>query len=668
MLRILSFLFLFIFLCSFQMQAQESKAKEEDSLYSQNLEEVIIIAHKTLAQQTEKPLGTLDNYLEKSSVMNLIKRGAYAWEPFINGMASERSVITIDGMRIYAACTDKMDPTTSYVEISNLSKANIHSATSGSSAGATIAGGLDLIQRKTGFGSKNWNGSLMSGLEWNNMQKIFGGSMSYQQPDFYWDASATYRNAKNYKAGGGEEILYSQFSKLNLASNLGYKVGAHQELSASLIFDNAIDVGYPALPMDVALARAYIAAVNYTRHHLTENIHHWETKVYYNDVKHVMDDTKRPIVPIRMDMPGWSRTAGFYSKILGDWMQQNWMLNLSGHQNYSYAEMTMYANNPGEKEMFMLTWPGVKTHYLDLYGQDEWQVSETFKLNFNFGLAMHNNIIQDTFGFQSLQIFYPELKKSNTRFLKRLSGNASYQLKDWIFNLGLSYGERAPSVSEAYGFYLFNSFDKHDYVGNPLLENEKSTALNFSLAYGKERFFAKFNASYFYIFDYIIGIPNKDLVAMTIGGAGVRIYQSIPNAQLSNFSLDLTYQLLPELLWTQKLSYRRGLGETLGNLPMMQPFSYNTDLSFSYLQYKANVNFLYQAAQEKISVAFGEKPLPTYYLVNLSASRSFQFGKHTMLLNVGLENLLDRHYTTFADWNRIPRMGRNIFCNVVWQF
>lgn len=73
---------------------------------------------------------------------------------------------------------------------------------------------------------------------------------------------------------------------------------------ASVIFDRAKDVGYPALPMDVSRARAAIASVQ----HLVENIapvlRSWETKLYYNNVLHEMDDTKRPVVPIHMDMPG----------------------------------------------------------------------------------------------------------------------------------------------------------------------------------------------------------------------------------------------------------------------------------------------------------------------------------------------------------------------------
>src|SRR5690554_2281749 len=96
-----------------------------DSLPNITIEEVIVISNSSNQHHKEpKALAPLDSYLEKSASVNMVKRGAYAWEPMLQGMATERSVITLDGMRIYGACTDKMDPITSYVEISNLSKAH----------------------------------------------------------------------------------------------------------------------------------------------------------------------------------------------------------------------------------------------------------------------------------------------------------------------------------------------------------------------------------------------------------------------------------------------------------------------------------------------------------------------------------------------------------------
>ena len=80
---------------------------EEDSLQSVNLNEVILVSSNRLNhQKTEKPLAGLDAFLESSRNVSMVKRGAYAWEPAMNGMASERLSVTIDGMQIFGACTD----------------------------------------------------------------------------------------------------------------------------------------------------------------------------------------------------------------------------------------------------------------------------------------------------------------------------------------------------------------------------------------------------------------------------------------------------------------------------------------------------------------------------------------------------------------------------------
>src|SRR5699024_12147929 len=88
----------------------------------------------------------------------MIKRGAYAWEPTINGMGSERSNITIDGMHIFSACTDKMDPITSYVEVTNLSSVDIASGQKGNEHGMSISGSINLVRKKSDYNMKGTSG------------------------------------------------------------------------------------------------------------------------------------------------------------------------------------------------------------------------------------------------------------------------------------------------------------------------------------------------------------------------------------------------------------------------------------------------------------------------------------------------------------------------------
>lgn len=128
-----------------QIQAQENSS---DTIKSKHIQEVIVFGTTKISTKENKPLGSIDEYLQKSAKVEMVKRGAYAWEPLINGLPTERTLVTIDGMRIFGACTDKMDPITSYIEVSNLMEASISSGQEGSCHGNTIGGSIDLKKKQ----------------------------------------------------------------------------------------------------------------------------------------------------------------------------------------------------------------------------------------------------------------------------------------------------------------------------------------------------------------------------------------------------------------------------------------------------------------------------------------------------------------------------------------
>src|SRR5690606_25391613 len=105
------------------VSAQENS--EEIKKDTTNLDEVIVLGRRKLSNyRQEKTLSSIDDYLEKSNKITMIKRGNYAWESSINNKNSERLNVTISDMQIFRACTDKMDPITPYVNVSNLQKVN----------------------------------------------------------------------------------------------------------------------------------------------------------------------------------------------------------------------------------------------------------------------------------------------------------------------------------------------------------------------------------------------------------------------------------------------------------------------------------------------------------------------------------------------------------------
>lgn len=655
---------LFLVLSWSQLYSQEILP---DSLPNITIEEVIVISISSNQHHKEpKALAPLDSYLEKSASVNMVKRGAYAWEPMLQGMATERSVITLDGMRIYGACTDKMDPITSYVEISNLSKAHINNGQSGAQHGGTIAGSINLIRRRTGFGGSGFGGSAFTGFESGNEQKIFGVTLQYSDNRFFTDIDFTYRDAENYKAGGNREILYSQFTKYNISAISGYKLSEKQHIEASIIFDKATDVGYPALPMDVSLARAFIGSLQYNYDDLSERFSLWETKAYFNTITHIMDDSPRPDVPIRMDMPGWSETWGMYSKLKGDYNRHGFTATLSGHHNNSLAEMTMYPNNPNENEMFMITWPDVNTLYGGIHIEDNITLNHCFHLIVSGGIGFHQNSIKNDFGLESLQIFYPEMNDSKSRILKNLASQLVYHHKSWTHTLGLGYGERAPSVSEGYGFYLFNSFDAFDYVGNPFLKNEKSLDISLSSGFKNEKVAVKWQGSYFRISDYIIGKPNENLLPMTIGANGIKVYEGLDYAMIFNTDMALEYFVTNYWTLSGKVSYRFGEDHNQNRLPLIQPFQYGLGVHYQKSSFSAEASLEGSTRHARYSAEFGETPKAGYLVTNLAISKTVYLNEHKLVFKLGAENLFDTYYTTFSDWNNIPRMGRNIFANVIF--
>ncbi len=640
-------------------------AQTNDTL--RKLDEVILIApKKELNLRQSKPLTSIDDYLQKSALVTMIRRGAYAWEPAINGMATERTLVTIEGMHIFGACTDKMDPITSYVEVSNLSEAVIISGQHGSGFGSTIGGAVDLKRNRSGFLSAGWKTAVNSGFESNGSQKIVGTAINYSTRSFFVDTDLMYRNAGNYYAGNRKEIPFSQFAKLNVSGTAGFPVAKNAVVEASVIYDKATDVGYPALPMDVSLAEALIASARFELKPENAPVSDWDSKIYFNTVTHVMDDTKRPDVAIHMDMPGKTKTFGGYSSVIAKYKKHQLKANLNSYYNISNAEMTMYPENPDENPMFMLTWPDVHTFFSGVFLEDSYESNCHAVLQFSGSIGHHSNTVASETGLESMRIFYPDMPETKNRLLKSLAVTYSFK-KTLEYSFGAGYGERAPSVSEGYGFYLFNSFDNYDYVGNPGLKNEKSLELNASVGYDDKKVSAKILVGYFHIDDYIIGKPDESLLPMTIGANGVKLYTALPFATIFNASTEFGWRISRTLSLKAQIGFARGTDDNDRNLPLIRPFSYNSALMYKKNRFSAELSVIGNGRQTNYADEFGEDATPDYAIVNCNAGYTFKLDKYDLYAKAGIENVFDAYYSTFSDWNDIPRPGRNFFVNLIFR-
>lgn len=61
------------------------------------------------------------------------------------------------------------------------------------------------------------------------------------------------------------------------------------------------------------------------------------------------------------------------------------------------------------------------------------------------------------------------MKQNYAQFIGRIAATYTWQSSHWSLSAGTGWGSRAPSITEAYGYYLNNTFDKYDYMTIPYL-------------------------------------------------------------------------------------------------------------------------------------------------------------------------------------------------------
>ena len=622
-------------------------------------------SNKQYVNQTA--VSRTEDILEKTEGVWMIKRGAYAAEPVIRGITGNRLLVTIDGMRIKGACTDKMDPATSYIEPTNLEKFELSKGGGNFQYGNALGGALNFNIKKPVFNP----GIPFSGKVETRYNSVSNGidnalQMNYSRDNYAFLGGITYRKNNNYSDGSGSEIAHSGYNKLNYNFSVSRK-NTSSLLNFSYIGDRAWNIGYPALPMDVTHANANIYTLEYTRWPSVGFFNEYIIKVYYNAIDHLMDDSQRE-VEVRMDMPGNSQTTGGYfqgTKRLSD----KSIIKIKTDANHSFlmAEMTMYDEEA--PPMFMLTWPEISAINSGIHGLLEYSIHDHWKLNAGLRIELAKNSMNSDLGQAHFSVF--DYEKFSSAFITP-SGSAELERKlgkSAQSSFSISYTERAPDESEQFGFYLYNSQDGHDYLGNPILGKEKSWQAQWSGAVKSKYMEVNGQFYYYLIEDYIFANSDPALSAMTPGAIGVRRYINIDFAHYAGFELSA---LVMYNDWRLKsnVKYTSAVKNDGSPLPLIPPLKWNNSVEYqSPFGMSVRVDIDYSTAQDNINQEFGEDKTPGFIIASLHLQQKIlQTKNQNLLLQGGIENLTDKFYHEHLDWNKLPRPGRNFYAGLKFWF
>lgn len=665
------------------VQAQRPEYKTNDTLL---IDEIKISAFQPVNDKTmlmfykTSHFSSIDDITARLSNVSLIKRGAYAMEPLINGMGGGRINVTIDGMHMFGACTDKMDPVTSYIEPVNLASIQILPGSEGSKMGNTVGGSINLVTEKPRPGEGELYGAE-AGVAWSEISNGLDGNVSFYLNQKKWGLlfSTSSRNHQNYRDGNGDVVAFSQFSKKNIHASFAYMIKDNHILTADVLYDDARNVGYPALPMDVSRATGQIYSLDYK----TWNSGIWDdlhVKVYGNNIYHQMDDSQRDsvfvlenyssdTVVMRMDMPGWSSTFGAYADATFRLSEKDYLsVKLDNYLNFARAEMTMYMRNyssPGEPPMYVETWPDMQRFVTGIYAGYSHAFNANLNLSADVKLDYSSTEITSDFGRRQFSVFGYQINEPDARLTKGGSLSLQYSPdKLWIFNAGVGYSERIPDISELYGFYLYNAYDGYDYVGNPDLRNESALNAFFKFSFTSRRVKLKGETNLHYINDYILGLNRSDIPELNLYAKGTRIYSNYGNALISGSSLYAHWQPSRQMRVISTVRYTYGKFSSGSYLPLIEPLKNFTVLTYHSRNIQVQLENEYSAPQNNINVDYGETRSPAYDLVHFRIMYNADWEYNSIEIGAGIHNLMNKTYKSHLDWGNIYRPGRSFFVSL----
>lgn len=609
-------------------------------------------------QQTN--LSTTENLMANIEGVSMISRGSYAQDPSIRGLSADRMNITINGMKSFGACTDRMDPITAYVEAEALESIEVGKGALDVASGSTVGGNLNMTTIQPTyetFTSSAWK--IKGGWDYSASERKVAFIWDRSGPVSAWKLNGAYRKASDYHAANAQAVDFTGFEKMNI--NFAYKKRLSQksQFSVEVLSDDAYDIGYSGLPMDVSYARMRMLGLTVHSTGLHPNLLNTEWKVYANSVDHWMDDSQRDqlFMDMHMDMPGFTRTVGSYVDLMVAGRSTSLLKFRSDfYWSSSFAEMVMYpeASSP----MQMVTWPGVERWNLGHFVEYQSRLSATVNTKFSLRYDVFNSKATDKVGIQELRIYYPDNKLDRLDHLVSANGQVSFNISPQLQSvLSLARGSRVPSVSEAYGYYLYIPEDGYLYLGNPDLPVEQSIQIEWQNSWTSSRGRVALNL---YHYDFNNYIFSQLLSNESLGYAkGWKRYFNGGDAYISGLEISAFHQASSHVTWQGGMSYETSyLQDQHDHLPLIPPLELHGSFTFHKQYFWFQAEFRTSASQTQYSSLSGENATPAFYLVNLKGEVLLTPGIN---LNMGIKNLTNQLYYEHLDWGDIYRPGRSGF-------
>ena len=600
-------------------------------------------------------LTSMEAMLAAVGGVDMIRRANFGLEPTVRGGRGGQVGVVIDGMKVFRACVDQMDPVTGYVENENLDKLDVARGAFDLTQGQAIGGNINLITRKPLFEEPL---ALQSeaGFETAARHRYSRNAINLAREGMALRGSFSYRAAGDLRPGGGPAIANTQYAKYNYKLDASRRFDG-QRLDVGLLGDRAWDIGYPALLMDAKLARSQLFSVTHTWSRRSSRLHQVGTRVYHSRVDHWMYDeerdvTQRPVMrDMNMPMFGRTRTWGLIGSAHLAGTDRTLELVLDYYTLGAFAEMEMVSLDPAVAPSHVINIGDMRRHHIALIGDYNQALSQRWQGKVNARVDAASQSLNDPVGQRNLEATWGAGDLDRSYLTASISATAQFiQRQDFRLKLGVASSARIPTQVESYGFYLFNPMDGFFYNGKPGLSPERTAQVEIGFEAGPAHRRIAATAHYSRISDYIAGVVRESVF---------KTYENISSARLCGFEIEVEWEVQPGLRLAGSSSYMRGDNRQFDEpLPFISPWETRGQLSYQRERYWLELGLRHVRRQDRIARRTTlEDSTPGFSLLDLRGGLVLT---DIWKLRLGIENIGDLLYNEHASVENLPSPGRNL--------
>lgn len=611
----------------------------------------------TVDKQTVLETGNTEtgSALRQIPGVDAARMGGHGVDLNIRGQNETQLNILIDGAKIEGGCPNRMDPPTSYAELSSMDEVTVIKGIKSVTYGTGGTGGTVLFERKTPTFTedKAYNGEINLGATNNGLTRDMNATVSAGGDKGYIVLQGASKSADNYEDGNGDEVR-SSYETRQAHIDLGWTPNANNEIRLSHENVRTEDALFDGALMDAPLSDGTTTRLRYKGKNIAKNIQAIEADVYRSQVDHLMDNYSLRDAPEGPAAPADFRENATDVETKGAKIK---LTSQFGHTSLDYGvqieainKLSTLSNATSGKD-FWLMWPDVQSVTKSVFAES----TSLFKNNQKVILGLRYDdftseakdadVVEGS-GKSAAQIyntvygFNDDAKNTQSnvngliRYERTLDNGMDYYA-------GLSRTHRYPDATELF------IVKATGWVGNPDLDAEQHNQFDMGISGKTQDSTWAVSAYYDRVNNYILRDKGVNQ-----GLAGDIIYVN-KNATIRGLEASATHKLTGNIDIAANINFVKGTNESDGeNLSDIPPVSGNINALYSASNWDLGARWNFAKDQTEVNEALSEIETAGWSTIDLYGN--YQINK-TIRLSAGVDNLFDKAYENYL--NRIDNLG-----------